>query len=112
MAHRKTIDFLNRDVLTYRPRTVKPDIVSLWPPTELAEGYNYEAIKENYVITDNSRILRVYYVQPLQHVAGHADGLPAGRAHRLRRPISSTPTNRRRRRRRRRCAVSSTRCSA
>ena len=49
---------------------MKPDILSLWPPTEVAEGYNYEAIQENYVITDNSRILRVYYVQPLQHVAG------------------------------------------
>ena len=66
----KNITFLNRDVLSYEPRTVKPDIVSLWPPTEVAEGYNYEAIQENYVITDNSRILRVYYVQPLQHVAG------------------------------------------
>ena len=49
---------------------MKPDIVSLWPPTEVAEGYNYEAIQENFVITDNSRILRVYYVQPLRHVAG------------------------------------------
>jgi hypothetical protein len=36
----------------------------------VAEGYNYEAIQENYVITDNTRILRVYYVQPLAHVAG------------------------------------------
>jgi flavorubredoxin len=36
----------------------------------LSEGYNFEAINENYVITDNSRILRVYYVQPLAHVAG------------------------------------------
>ena len=44
--------------------------MSKWPPTELAEGYTYEAIQENYVITDNSRILRVYYVQPLGHVAG------------------------------------------
>ena len=70
MTHRKAIDFLNRDVLTYRPRTVAPDIVARWPPTELSEGYNFEAINENYVITDNSRILRVYYVQPLQHVAG------------------------------------------
>ena len=61
---------LNSDVLVYEPRTVKPDMVSLWPPTELAEGYVYEAIQENYVITDNSRILRIYYVQPLQHVAG------------------------------------------
>ncbi|HEX6214628.1 MAG TPA: MBL fold metallo-hydrolase, partial [Vicinamibacterales bacterium] len=70
VAHRKWIDFLNRDVLNYRARTVAPDIVALWPPTELSEGYNFEAINENYVITDNSRILRIYYVQPLAHVAG------------------------------------------
>jgi glyoxylase-like metal-dependent hydrolase (beta-lactamase superfamily II) len=70
VAHRKAIDFLNRDVLNYKPRTVQPDIVALWPPTELSEGYNFEAINENYVISDNQRILRVYYVQPLQHVAG------------------------------------------
>src|SRR5687767_16034718 len=44
--------------------------MSQWPPTEVAEGYKYEAIQENFVITDNSRILRVYYVQPLRHVAG------------------------------------------
>ncbi len=36
----------------------------------MSEGYNYEAVQENYVITDNRRILRVYYVQPLQHVEG------------------------------------------
>ena len=66
----KNLAFLNRDVLNYEPRTVKPDIVSQWPPTEVAEGYNYEAVQENYVITDNQRILRVYYVQPLQHVEG------------------------------------------
>ena len=70
VAHRKAIEFLNRDVLNYRPRTMQPDIVALWPPTELSEGYNFEAINENYVITDNRRILRVYYVQPLAHVAG------------------------------------------
>jgi glyoxylase-like metal-dependent hydrolase (beta-lactamase superfamily II) len=70
VAHMINIPFLNRDVLNYEPRTVAPDIVSRWPPTEVAEGYNYEAVQENYVITDNRRILRVYYVQPLQHVAG------------------------------------------
>ena len=70
VAHMKNIAFLNRDVLNYEPRTVAPDIVSRWPPTELSEGYNYEAVQENYVITDNDRILRVYYVQPLQHVDG------------------------------------------
>ncbi len=70
VAHMKNIAFLNRDVLSYEPRTVSPDIVSRWPPTEVAEGYNYEAVQENYVITDNNRILRIYYVQPLQHVEG------------------------------------------
>ena len=70
VTHMKNLEFLNRDVLTYTPRTVDPDIVSKWPPTELAEGYTYEAIQENYVITDNSRLLRVYYVQPLRHVTG------------------------------------------
>ena len=80
----KAIEFMNRDVLSYTPRTVKPDIMALWPPTEVAEGYNYEAIQENFVITDNSRILRVYYVQPLRARLRHVDGLPAGRAHRVR----------------------------
>ena len=70
VAHAKNIPFLNRDVLSYEPRTVAPDIVSRWPPTEVSEGYNYEAVQENYVITDNERILRVYYVQPLRHVEG------------------------------------------
>jgi glyoxylase-like metal-dependent hydrolase (beta-lactamase superfamily II) len=70
VTHYINLKFLNRDVLTYKARTVKPDILALWPPTEVAEGYNYEAIQENFVITDNSRILRVYYVQPLRHVAG------------------------------------------
>jgi glyoxylase-like metal-dependent hydrolase (beta-lactamase superfamily II) len=69
-AHMKTFPFLNNDVLSYEPRTIAPDIVSRWPPTELSEGYTYEAVQENYVITDNERILRVYYVQPLRHVEG------------------------------------------
>ena len=70
VTHILNLEFLNTDVLNYEPRTVEPDIVAKWPPTELSEGYNYEAVQENYVITDNSRILRVYYVQPLQHVTG------------------------------------------
>ena len=70
IAHKNNIDFLNHDVLNHDVRTVKPDIVSLYPPTELAEGYNYEAIQENFVITDDSRIMHVYYVQPLNHATG------------------------------------------
>jgi glyoxylase-like metal-dependent hydrolase (beta-lactamase superfamily II) len=70
VTHMKNLAFLNRDVLNYEPRTVKPDILSKWPPTEVSEGYNYEAVQEGYVITDNRRILRVQYVQPLRHVEG------------------------------------------
>ena len=58
VTHISNLEFLNSDVLNYEPRTIQPDIVSKWPPTELAEGYNYEAIQERYVITDNSRLLR------------------------------------------------------
>jgi len=39
--------FYVRDFINYAPRTLQPDMVSLWPPTELAEGYNmkrYEKI--------------------------------------------------------------------
>ena len=83
VTHMKNLAFLNRDVLSYEPRTVKPDIVAKWPPTELSEGYNYEAVQENYVITDNRRILRVYYVQPLRHVEGMLMAYLPGRAHRV-----------------------------
>jgi glyoxylase-like metal-dependent hydrolase (beta-lactamase superfamily II) len=72
ITQRKNINFLNRDVLNYRARTVAPDMVSLWPPTELAEGYNYESFNENYVLTDGSRTMNIYYVQPLRHAEGMA----------------------------------------
>jgi glyoxylase-like metal-dependent hydrolase (beta-lactamase superfamily II) len=70
ITHVKNYDFYNRDVLNYTPRTVMPDMVSRWPPTELTEGYNIEAIRENYAITDTRRTMKIYYVQPLQHVEG------------------------------------------
>ena len=70
VTHWKNYDFYNRDVLNYAQRTLKPDMVSLWPPTEVAEGYFYETIRENYVISDGTRNLNVHYVNPLQHVEG------------------------------------------
>lgn len=70
VTHWKNYDFYNRDVLTYQPRTVKPDMLSLWPPTELAEGYYYETIRENFIISDGARNLNVHYVHPLAHVEG------------------------------------------
>src|SRR3989449_3101640 len=66
----RNFDFYNHDFINYAPRTLKPDMVSLWPPTELAEGYNYETVRENYVLSDGTRNLNIYYVNPLQKVEG------------------------------------------
>jgi glyoxylase-like metal-dependent hydrolase (beta-lactamase superfamily II) len=70
VTHVTNFDFYRRDVLNYAPRTLKADMVSLWPPTELAEGYYYETIRENFIISDGTRNLNVHYVNPLQHVEG------------------------------------------
>lgn len=70
VTHVKNFDFYVRDVLNYAPRTMTPDMVSLWPPTELAEGYYFETVRENYVITDGSRTMHIHYVNPLDHVEG------------------------------------------
>jgi hypothetical protein len=45
-------------------------MVSLWPPTELAEGYYFETVRENYVLTDGNRTMQIHYVNPLQHAEG------------------------------------------
>ena len=70
ITHFKNFDFYTRDVLNYSPRTLQPDMMSLWPPTEVAEGYFYETVRENYVLSDGTRNLNIYYVNPLQHVEG------------------------------------------
>ena len=70
ITHWKNYDFYEKDVLNYSQRTLDPDMVSLWPPTELAEGYQYEVVRENYVLTDGERNLQISYVHPLNHVEG------------------------------------------
>ena len=70
ITHWKNYDFYTKDVLNYSQRTLDPDMVSLWPPTELAEGYQYEVVRENYVLTDGERIMQMSYVHPLGHVEG------------------------------------------
>ena len=62
-----------------RAADAQPDMVSLWPPTELAEGYNVETVRENYALSDGTRKMKIYYVQPLQHAEGMLMAyLPAG----------------------------------
>ncbi len=70
ITHWKNYDFYTRDLLNYSPRTLDPDMLSRWPPTELAEGYQYESVRENYVLTDRQRNMEISYVHPLNHVEG------------------------------------------
>ena len=70
ITHWKNYEFYTRDVLNYAPRTLLPDMMALWPPTEVAEGYQYESIRENYALTDGARTMHISYVQPLQHAEG------------------------------------------
>jgi glyoxylase-like metal-dependent hydrolase (beta-lactamase superfamily II) len=70
ITHQKNFDFYTRDVLNYAPRTLEPDMLTLWPPTELAEGYQYETVRENYRLSDGTREMHISYVQPLAHVEG------------------------------------------
>ena len=70
ITHWRNFDFYNRDVLNYAPRTLEPDMMSLWPPTEVAEGYQYETVRENYTLSDGDRTMQISYVQPLAHAEG------------------------------------------
>ena len=70
VTHQRNLDFYNRDVLNYTPRTVKPDLVSIMPPTELTEGYPFELVSQRHTITDARRTVRIDYVQPLEHAEG------------------------------------------
>jgi hypothetical protein len=70
ITHWKNFNFYSRDVLNYAPRTLSPDMMSLWPPTEVAEGYQYETVRENYILSDGTRNMHISYVQPLTHVEG------------------------------------------
>jgi glyoxylase-like metal-dependent hydrolase (beta-lactamase superfamily II) len=70
ITHWKNWNFYNHDVLNYAPRTLEPDMLALWPPTELAEGYQYETVRENYVLSDGRREMHISYVQPLAHAEG------------------------------------------
>jgi glyoxylase-like metal-dependent hydrolase (beta-lactamase superfamily II) len=63
-------DLYRHDFINYQARTVKPDMVSQWPPTELAEGYYWEAVRENYTLEDQGRVMHVYYINPQQHAEG------------------------------------------
>ncbi len=70
ITHWSNYNFYVSDVLNYTPRTLEPDMLALSPPTELAEGYYYETVRESYWLNDGRRAMLISYVQPLAHVEG------------------------------------------
>jgi len=71
ITHQRNRVFYETELLNYVPRTLQPDMVSLYPPTEISEGYTMEDVDEKYVLTDGTRNLEIYYVQGLSaHVEG------------------------------------------
>ena len=71
ITHQRNRVFYETELLNSVPRTLQPDMVSLYPPTEISEGYTMEDVDEKYVISDGTRNLEIYYVQGLtSHVEG------------------------------------------
>ncbi len=70
VTHESNRNFYKQEVLSYAPRTLDPDRLSLYPPTELAEGYQLEAVDMKHTISDGTRNLDVYYVQGSPHAEG------------------------------------------
>ncbi len=72
ITHQRNRLFLESELLNYVPRMLKPDMVSLYPPTEISEGYTVEDVDEKYILSDGMRDLEIYYVQGL---GVHAEGM-------------------------------------
>jgi glyoxylase-like metal-dependent hydrolase (beta-lactamase superfamily II) len=70
ITHRRNQPFYEAEVFNYVPWTVQPDLVTLFEPTEVREGYTTEFVAENYVVSDGARNMHISYVQPLAHVEG------------------------------------------
>ena len=72
ITHQRNRVFYEAELLNYVPRTLEPDMMSLYPPTEISEGYTMEDVDEKYVLSDGARNLEIYYVQGL---ASHVEGM-------------------------------------
>lgn len=70
VTHESNRNFYKQEVLRYASWTLEPDRLSLYPPTELAEGYQLEAVDMKHTISDGTRNLDVYYVQGSPHAEG------------------------------------------
>jgi glyoxylase-like metal-dependent hydrolase (beta-lactamase superfamily II) len=70
VTHTSNRDFYKQEVLSHEPWTLEPDRLSLYPPTEFAEGYQFETVEMRRTLSDGTRNLDVYYVQGSPHSEG------------------------------------------
>lgn len=70
VTHHSNRDFYKQEVLSYAPWTLQPDRLSLYPPTEFAEGYQLETVDTRNTISDGTRNLDIYYIQGSPHAEG------------------------------------------
>ena len=70
ITHASNRDFYKNEVLSHEPWTLEPDRLSLYPPTEYDEGYQFEIVDSSYTLSDGTRILQVFYVQGSPHAEG------------------------------------------
>jgi glyoxylase-like metal-dependent hydrolase (beta-lactamase superfamily II) len=70
ITHSTNILFYKNEVLSHEPWTLEPDRLSLYPPTEYDEGYQFEPVDSTYTLSDGQRQMQVLYVQGSPHVEG------------------------------------------
>ena len=70
VTHSSNYLFYKNEVLSHEPWTLEPDRLSLYPPTEYDEGYQFEVVDSTHTISDGTRQVQVLYVQGSPHAEG------------------------------------------
>jgi glyoxylase-like metal-dependent hydrolase (beta-lactamase superfamily II) len=70
ITHISNRDFYKQEVLSHEPWTLAPDRLSLYPPTEFSEGYQFETVDMKYTVSNGGRSLELYYLQGTPHSEG------------------------------------------
>jgi len=70
VTHSSNIPFYKNEVLSHEVWTLEPDRLSLYPPTEFDEGYQFEPVDSTYTLSDGTRQMQVLYVQGNPHSEG------------------------------------------
>jgi glyoxylase-like metal-dependent hydrolase (beta-lactamase superfamily II) len=70
ITHWSNKDFYKNEVLSHETWSLDPDRLSLYPPTEFDEGYQFETVESRYSLSDGQKILQVFHMQGSPHAEG------------------------------------------